>query len=491
MPFPYEDIRTFIDECENEDKVVRVKKEVDWNLEAGAIARRLAETGRGRALADGGTPAVVFEKVKGYPDGFRLAGQILASKDRIAKALGYVGSNMKEAMDKLQDIVLNGMRNPIKPVLVDKKNAPCKQNIMVGDDINLYKFPAPMIHDGDGGRYMHTWGFVITKDRDSEWVNWGTYRSMIADRKTLTGIIEPQQDIGKIRQKYLARKEPMPFAIVVGPDPASFTIGSTAVLPGQSEGDIAGGIRGKPVLLVQCETNDLAVPATAEIVIEGFVHPTKKIWEGPYGEYTGYRASPRDLRPIYQVTAITYRDNPILTFDPTGTPNADFASSFGDSAMAAEALNRVGIQARVWLMPESAHTLCVVAVKNVMPNIATMVKNTLTSQQGLQSLWTFKFLVVNDDVDIYDPAEVLWAISTRVHPRRGLIVSDEICGPLTPYASLDERLKKNAPHLTFDGTWPLDWHPTIAVPPVSSFKSIYPEEIQEKVNKNWEAYGLR
>jgi len=490
MPFPYEDIRTFIDECEEEGMVIKVKKEVDWNLEAGAIARRLAETGRGRPIADGGSPAVLFEKIKGYPNGFRLASQMCASKDRIAKALGHKGKDMKAAMDRLQQIVLDGMRNPIKPILVDKKNAPCKQNIMMGDDINLYKFPAPMIHDGDGGRYMHTWGFVVTKDPDSDWVNWGTYRSMIADRRTLTGIMEFQQDIGKHRRKYMEKDEPMPAAIVIGPDPVSFTIGSSSILPGQSEGDVAGGIRGKPVNLVMCETIDLAVPANAEIVIEGMVPPRKRIWEGPYGEYTGYRASPRDLRPIYEVTAITYRDNPILTFDPTGTPSADFASSFGDSAMSAEALRRVGINARVWLMPESAHTLCVIAVKNMMPNIATMIKNTLTSQQGLMAMWTFKFLVVNDDVDIYDPAEVLWALSTRVHPRRGIIVSDEICGPLTPYASLEERLKRNAPHLTFDGTWPLDWHPTIAVPPVASFRSIYPREIQDKVLDNWKEYGL-
>jgi len=134
--------------------------------------------------------------------------------------------------------------------------------------------------------------------------------------------------------------------------------------------------------------------------------------------------------------------------------------------------------------------MCIVAVKRMTPNIATMIKNTLTSQQGIMALWTFKFVVVNDDVDIFDPAEVLWAISTRVHPRRGLIISDEICGPLTPYASVEERLKKNAPHLTFDATWPLDWDPAVAVPRVSSFRAIYSEEMQEKVLKHWKEYGL-
>jgi len=488
MPFPYEDYRSFVDECEKEGLFVKIKKEVDWNLEAGAIARRLAELGKGKTIAEGGTPGVLFEKIKGYPEGFMLSALATSSRDRIAKLYGYKSTDV---IEDIQQIVLNGMRNPIKPVKVDPKDALCKQNKLFGDDINLYKFPAPMLHDGDGGRYMGTWNFVITKDKDSDWVNWGTYRSMIVDRKTLSGIIEYGQDIGKHYRKYEQINELMPFAIVIGSDPLSFAIGGSAVLPGQNEVDVVGGIRKKPMKLVKCETNDLCVPASAEIVIEGFVPPHTRVWEGPYGEYTGYRASPRDLRPVYTVQAITYRNNPILTFEPTGTPVADFGTTIATSAMASEALRIVGIQARVWTMPETDSTLTVVAVKNVTPNIATMVKNTLTSQLGVMSLYNFKFLIVNDDINIYDPAEVLWALCTRVHPRRGVIISDEICGALAPFASLDERLKRNAPHITFDGTWPLDWHPTVAVPPVASFKSIFPKEIQDKVLQNWKSYGLK
>ena len=494
MPFPYDDFRTFADECEKEGLLVRIQKEVDWNLEAGAIARRLAERGKGRPVTGGGggTPAVLFEKIKGYPKGFRMASQITGSIDRVIKAYGYdyKSKDLSSIKADLVEMSLKGLRKLTKPVLVDSKNAPCKQNKMIGDEVNLYKFPAPMLHDGDGGRYLQTFGFMVTKDPDSDWVNWGCYRAMIHDKKTLGGIIEYQQDIGKHYQKYEAKNQPMPFAIVVGPDPLSFSIGGSAVPAGTSEVDVAGGIRGKPVPLVKCETNDLQVPASAEIVVEGFVPPHKRVWEGPYGEYTGYRASPRDKRPIYQVTAVTYRDNPILTFNATGTPIADFGSSFAESAMAVEHLRRVGINARVWLMPESGFTLCVIAVKNPSPNIATMIKNTLTSQMGVMCIWTYKFLIVNDDIDIYDPAEIVWAISTRVHPIRGIIVSHEICGPLAPFASLEERLKRNAPHVTFDATWPLDWHPTIAVPPVASFKNIFSQELQDKVLQNWKEYGL-
>jgi 4-hydroxy-3-polyprenylbenzoate decarboxylase len=492
MPYPYDDYRTFAEECEKNGSLVRIEKEVDWNLEASAISRRLAEMGRGRPTYDGGTPAVLFENVKGYPKGFRLAGQQTGGIERIAMAMGYdlAGKTASEMKEGLVGVVEKAIRNPIKPVLVDKADAPCKQNIMMGDDIDLYKFPVPMLHDGDGGRYFSTWGAVITKDPDTGWVNWGMYRAMLIDKNTLAGIIEYRQDIGKHYQKYEERNEPMPIAIAIGPDPISFAVSGAGVLPGQDEVDVVGGIRGKPVKMVKCETIDLEVPAGAEIVIEATVPPRKRVWEGPYGEYTGYRASPRDLRPIYNVSAVTYRDDPILTFNSTGTPVSDFGSSFFTAAFSNEALRKVGINARAWLMPESGYTFCTVAVKRTSPNIATMIKNTLTSQQGLMAIWTFKFLIVNDDVDIYDPAEVLWALSTRVHPRTGIIVSDEICGPLTPFASLDERLKRNAPHVTLDGTWPLDWHPTIAVPPVASFRSIFPKEVQEKVLGNWEEYGL-
>lgn len=492
MPFPYDDYRVFLDELEQEGMLVKVKKEVDWNLEAGAIARRIAEVGKGRAIHDGGTPAVLFEKIKGYPEGFRMSSKPIAGIDRCSKAFGYdyKGQDTSSVIEGVMDVILEGLHHPIKPIVIDAKKAPCKQNKMLGSDINLYKFPAPMLHDGDGGRYLSTWHAVITKDPESDWVNWGTYRSMIIDRTHLAGLILRGQHIGKIYYKYESANQPMPFAIAISPDPVSFSMSASGIPQGVNEVDVVGGIRKKPVPLVKCETNDLLVPAFSEIVIEGVVLPGKRVWEGPYGEYTGYRASPRDQRPIYEVHAVTYRDDPILTFESTGTPVTDWGANFSTSAMAREALAQAGIRARVWMPAEISACLMVVAVKDPIPNIATMVKNVLTSQLGTVCMYTYKYLVVNDDIDIYDSTQVLWAICSRVHPRRGIIVSDEMCGPLAPYASLEERLKMNAPHLTFDATWPLDWHPTIAVPPVASFKSIYPQEIQDKVLLNWKEYGL-
>lgn len=490
MPFPYDDNRVFMDECEKEGMLITVKKEVDWNLEAAAIARRLAELGLGRAVAAGGTPAVIFDKIRGFPKGFRMASQMNSGIDRITKLFNYKG-DFNKAKSDLQQVIRYALRNPVKPIRINPKDAPCKQNKMVGDEVNLYKFPAPMIHDGDGGRYIVSWSVTVTKDPDSNWVNWGTYRAMIINKNTMSGLIIPGQHIGKIYRKYEERNEPMPYAIAICPDGITFLVGACPVPDFVNEAEVIGGLRKKALPVVKCETNDLEVPAFAEIVIEGVVPPRLRAWEGPFGEYTGYRASPRDPRPIYQVKAITYRNDPILAFSPVGVPvDENLGNAILSSGMAVDTLERLGIQARVWKVPEAGACMVVVAVKKPTPNIATMIKNALTSEMGQFAVYNFKFLIVNDDVDIYDPNRILWVIGTRVHPRRGIIISDEICGPLTPYASLEERLKMNAPHVTFDATWPLDWHPAIAVPPVSSFETIFPQDVQNKVLSNWKEYGL-
>ncbi len=494
MPFPYDDLRTFLDDCEKEGMVVRVQEEVDWNLEAGAINRRLAEMGKGKGIKEGGTPAVIFENVKGYPKGFRLATHMMGAIDRIAKAYGYdyKGKTSSEIKAGLTEVCAKAMKNPIKPVTVDKKDALCKQNIMMGDDIDVLKFPVPFIHEGDGGRYAVTWAYMVTKALDSDWVNWGIYRGMVHDGKTLGGLLEERQHIGLHWQKYAAKGIPMPIAIVIGGDPISFGVGSAGIAPGVSEVDVEGGVRGKPVRLVKCETSDLLVPADAEIVIEVEAIPGDVKEEGPYGEYTGYMGGVPEKRQVYHIKAITYRNDPIFTFQSTGAPVQDFAATFFTSAQANEILARIGIQARTYLMPETGFTMMMVALKNQSPNVATMVKNCLTSQMGLMSVWTFKFLIVADDVDIYDPGQCLWAISTRCHPRRGLIVSDEICGPLTPFASVEERRGRNAPHLTFDCMFPLAWRAVPgSTPTVSGFTTIYPKDIQEKVIQKWEKYGLK
>ncbi|MDP2725593.1 MAG: UbiD family decarboxylase, partial [Syntrophales bacterium] len=173
----FKDLREFIEVLEKEKQLVRGKKEVDWNLEAGAIIRRAYELEE---------RATFFEKVKDAP-GVRMMGGPCGTYARMALAMGMSADTpVKEIANEFDTRIAN----PIKPMLVSK--GPCKENIIKGDDIDLFKFGAPMAHDGDGGRYITTWGYVTTRDlEDTGWVNWGMYRQMIHTKNMMGGLILP------------------------------------------------------------------------------------------------------------------------------------------------------------------------------------------------------------------------------------------------------------------------------------------------------------
>jgi len=490
MAFPYEDIRTFLDDCEKNKEAVRVNKEVDWNLEAGAITRRQAEIGKGLTVEKGGQPALLFEKVKGFPKGFRLASNLSSNMYRMALMMGHPDPE-NARLDELQEIFMDGYKNPIKPMLVS--DGACKENKLLGKDIDLYKLPAPMVHDGDGGRYIGTYHIVATKDPDTEWVNWGMYRVLIHNKNNMGVLIVPLQNIGLIARKYAEKNEPMPVSVVIGADPLSLFMAATPAAVGFSEADVVGGLRKAPLKMVKCETNDLLVPADSEIVIEGEILPNVTAFEGPFGEYTGYRASPRDKRPVIKVTAITYRNDPILTMSCMGLPVDDshILASIGTSAIIKDALKKVGIPVTaVNYIPESGSQLLVVSTKTPFAHIATWIKDAVYALGGMCAYFRYIF-VVNDDVDIFNVNEVFHAFFSRIHPDRSIHVSRNPSGPLVPAAPLEERKMGTAPVILYDGTWPTDWHPFIAVPPKSSFDNIFPKDMQEKVLKNWKEYGLK
>ncbi len=490
MPFPYRDIKEYIADLENEGEIVRVNEEVDWNLEASAVGRRLSELGQGRAVNRGGTPAVLFEKVKDYP-GFSLMHGGQSSIKRAAMTLGLEDPD-KATIREMQDRYLRGLDHPIKPVEVSPKDAPCKKNKKVGNEVNLYKFPAPLVHEGDGGRYMFTMHVSVTRDLDSGWLNWGMYRGMLHDKRTFGGLIEPYQHIGLIYKKYEERNQPMPFAYCIGCDPLSM-LGAACSMPyGFNEVDWVGGVMHRPLELVKCETNDLLVPANAQIVVEGIVPPQIRAYEGPFGEFTGYRASPRDLRPVFVVKAITWCDEPVYTFSCMGVPvdDNDIGMCVGTSSSFRRAIEVQGLPVKdVNVMPETAGCLCVISIKPWTAYVANRLMSIIMAEKLGAS--TFKVIVVDEDVDVFNTNEVLHAFVSKVHPVRGTFVYHGMQTSLTPYGSLEERLQRSAPCALYDATWPMDWAPEIAVPPKSSFKTIFPQEVQEKVLSKWTKYGFR
>lgn len=382
-------------------------------------------------------------------------------------------------------------RNPIKPVLV--KDGPCKENILTGKDIDLLKFPAPYLHEGDGGRYIGAWHLVVAKDPDSDWVNWGMYRLMVHDRNTLGGLVHPNQNWGQILYpSYEARNKPREFAIAIGTEPVCSIVAASMYREGQSEVNYAGAIRKEPVELVKCETVDLEVPATAEIVIEGVIMPHERKDEGPFGEFTGYMASDKRPRPVLHVKAITHRNDPILTISCPGPPvdDSSVVLCLGISAQLLDDLRSRGFKVKMVYLPlEAISNMVVVSTQVPFPNYARYLANAIWGSRAGRN--AFYLMIAEDDVDVTDTTQILWTLATRCHPYNGIFrVQDTVGHPLLPFLTPQERRGDRGAQVLFDCTWPKDWAKE-DIPRKASFDNIWPVEIQEKVLKNWTNYGYK
>ncbi|MDO8784763.1 MAG: UbiD family decarboxylase, partial [Syntrophales bacterium] len=254
----FKDLREYISALEKYNELVRIKDEVDWDCEAGAIFRRGHEKE---------AQAILIENIRDYPN-TRLMGGLMSTFRRFAIAMELDPDIPLREMFKEFDA---RRANPIKPVLVDSGSA-YEENLLTGDEVDLSVLPTPMVHDGDGGRYLGTWHNLITKDPDSGWINWGMYRQMIHNKKHLGALILPNSDAGKQKAKWEARGEPMPFASAIGGDPITNSVAAMPYGIEMDEVDMAGGLRQAPVELVKCKTVPLVVPANAEIIIEGHIH---------------------------------------------------------------------------------------------------------------------------------------------------------------------------------------------------------------------------
>ncbi|MBI4319981.1 MAG: UbiD family decarboxylase [Chloroflexi bacterium] len=473
---PFKDVRQFIAALEQHGELVRIREEVDWNLEAGAILRRSHEER---------LPAPFFEKVKDYPASYKLCGGILANHRRLAIAMDLHPDTPPR---KLQEEYLKRTKNPIKPVVVS--DGPCKENIQVGDQVDLFQFPVPLIHGGDGGRYIATFHLNISKDPETDWVNWGMYRGMLHDKRRVGVTGDPATNFGGMLVRYEGLNKPMPTAIAIGVEPISFFCSASPIPHGVSEVDVAGGIRGEPIELVRCETVDVLVPATSEIVIEGEMWPHDRLEDGPFGEFTGYQTAGKLPRPVMRVTAVTYRNNPIFTFSNEGMPLADSHSmiSISKGAECLEALRKAGIPVTgVCVPPEDAIMLIVVAVKAAYAGIASDVAHVIWSVRASRS--ASYLIVVDHDVDPFNPTQVMHALVSKCHPSKGIIKIEPVPTiSYIPWANEHERKYRIGAKTYFDCTWPRDWEPS-EVPVRASFADIYPSEVQEAALAKWRQYG--
>jgi 4-hydroxy-3-polyprenylbenzoate decarboxylase len=473
----FKDTREFIEVLRASGDLLEVTEEVSWDLELGAISRLAAER-------DG--PALWFKRIADYPGDITAFVNPMATWRRVAIAFGLApDASVREIYRRYEE--REGKLVP--PVVVN--NGPCKEVVRRGSDLDLFDLPAPMLHEGDGGRYIGTWDLVVSRDPSTNWVNWGTYRFMVYDSLHLTGFPRPTSHLGKVFQDdYVSRGEPMPIAIVIGADSLSHFAASATYRIGGEEASLAGGLREGPVELVRCETNDLLVPAHAEIVIEGEVLPDCVGLEGPYGEYPGYRTGEMGNGVLFRTTAMTHRKNPILTVDATGYKDDSSTITALSGAIAIKRrLERHGIPViEVYVPPEGAVHMAVISVQFGGKEIARQILETLTSRRALLS----KIFLVEPDVDLFDLGKVLHAFATKCHPTHGVhVIQYEGRGnTLTPCYSQSERAAQKGATVLFDCTWPGEWSREWEVPVKATFDSIFPEPVRDKVLKRWREYGF-
>lgn len=485
----FRDLREFISRLEEEGEVQRIEKEVDWDLEVGAIIRR------GLDLK---APAPFFQKIVGSPPGYRLfaspnaaSGRPGRSLIRPAIALG-LPPDISPA-DMVEEYIKITKRAPIKPLLVS--SGPCQEEVQTGDDIDLFKFPVPILHEGDGGRYIGTYHTSISKDPETGNVNWGMYRTMVHDKRSVVTFWHaPQQHMALHYQKYKEKNQPMPFAIAIGTEPVTPWVSGGRIPLGVAEPDVIGGMRGEPLELVKCKTVDLEVPATAEIVIEGEVSLNETAQEGPFAEVLGY-VSPasRGERLLSRVTAVTHRRDPILVVTSPGPPPADAYSkpAIDVSANILNYLRSQGLPVKMAYAPlETGMRMIFVSSEVPFRNYAKHLALILWG------IWAGKdrppyLAVFNEDVDITNFGQAMWVLSTRCNPAKGIHIIRDLPGnTLYPFLSYEERQTQTGGACTlFDCTWPLDW-PEKDIPTMCSFEGIYPKGMQEKVLKNWTEYGF-
>ena len=421
-PVAFGDLRGWIAALKANDELAEVDAEVDWNIELGTIMRLAQGPGTGRAM--------LFNNIKDYnkPDSRcrRVFGSALNNYRRIAIMFGLPPDTHPRELVKVGRTILEG---GIPPKIV--ASGPVKENIVTGKDVDLTELPVPYWNRMDGGRYLITYAGVVSKDPTTGVMNVGVYRGMLAGRDRIPILMWRAQHIGHHVTSWLAQgKKEMPIAVAIGWEPSLGFCAGSPVPKGVCEYDVMGSMRGAPVELVKCETVDLHVPASAEIVIEGYLglEPDTYMMEGPYAEFTGYLASERSPKPTIRVTCISHRHDPILRGTIEGClPGSYSENAVGSSIMRAatawNVLDRAGVPGitDVWCPPVQAGINIVVRMQQTYRGQAKQAANALWGSTAAHVRYKH-VTVVDDDIDIHDYAAVDWAIAHRVNAGENDIV---------------------------------------------------------------------
>ncbi|MDE2197096.1 MAG: 4-hydroxy-3-polyprenylbenzoate decarboxylase [Gammaproteobacteria bacterium] len=485
----YRDLRDFLSQLEARGELKRVGAPVDPYLEMTEICDRV--------LKQGG-PALLFEKPKGHR--IPVLGNLFGTPQRVALGMG------QDSVEALREVgkLLAMLREPEPPKGLkdawaklgvfrqvfnmpprEVSKAPCQENRMQGAAVDLDKFPIQTCWPGDAGPLI-TWGLTVTQGPHKPRQNLGIYR---------------QQLIGKNRliMRWLAHRggaldfrdwqqahpgEPFPVAVALGADPATILGAVTPVPDTLSEYSFAGLLRGARTEVVKCVTSDLMVPASAEIVLEGYIRPEDVAPEGPFGDHTGYYNEVENF-PVFTVTHITHRDDPIYHSTYTGRPP-------DEPAVLGVALNEVFVPilqkqfpeiTDFYLPPEGcSYRIACVSMKKQYPGHAKRVMFGIWSFLR-QFMYTKFIIVTDDDVNVRDWKDVIWAVATRMDPARDCTIVEN-----TPIDYLDFAAPVSGlgSKIGFDATgkWPGETQRQWGRPIAMS------EAVKQRVDALWKDMGF-
>ncbi|OJJ76727.1 hypothetical protein ASPBRDRAFT_62820 [Aspergillus brasiliensis CBS 101740] len=495
-----EDFRQFIKELEDENDLIIIDKAVDPHLEVAAITRKVYETEE---------KAPLFQNVRGRQGSglFRILGAPVGLSrvpghrfGRIAKSLGLhstaTGEEIINKINKCKTML------PLTPIEVPPDQAPVKQYKLFGDEIDLTALPVPFHHDADGGKFLQTFGMHIVKTPDGRWTNWSITRGMVHDKRSLVGPVIPKQDIGVIWQMWKEKGQDMPWALCFGVPPAAIMAGGMPIPKWTDEAGFVGALSGKPVKVVKCETNDLHVPMNAEFVLEGVVSTTEVGPEGPMAEYHGM-IFPGEAKnkPLFKVNAITYRHDPILPLCVAGRATEENHTVWG-IMQAAEVLNvcqAAGLPIKMVWCPFESHCLWFVLqvdrqrLRTLHTNIQDFSKQVGHIVFGSKPGWYIpKLYLVGEDIDPTDLRDVIWAESTRCQPLTNEFFFHEYGNiPLIPYVGYGIKPEHgNHPKVVRCCMFPCEFVDEKLCWKEGSFRGSYPSDIQNKVTREWKAYGF-
>ena len=485
----YRDLRDFLSQLEARGELKRIAVEVDPTLEMTEICDRVLKAGG---------PALLFEKPKGHA--IPVLGNLFGTPQRVALGMGResvaalreVGellATLKEPeppkgfRDALEKLPLLKRVLSMAPRVVDR--APCQETVWEGADVDLSRLPIQTCWPGDAGPLI-TWGLTVTRGPHKTRQNLGIYRQqVIARNKVIMRWLAHRGGALDFRDHTLAHpRTPFPIAVALGADPATMLGAVTPVPDALSEYQFAGLLRGAKTEIVKCLTHDLQVPATAEFVLEGHIHPGETATEGPFGDHTGYY-NEQERFPVFTIERITARRDPIYHSTYTGKP-PDEPSVLG------VALNEVFVPLLAKQFPEivdfylppegCSYRIACVSMKKQYAGHAKRVMFGVWSFLR-QFMYTKFVIVTDDDVNVRDWKEVIWALATRVDPRRDTLIVDatpiDYLDFASPVAGLGSKLGIDATN-----KWPAEtdrrWGTPIAMD----------DAVKRRIDQLWVGLGL-